>query len=315
MANIIRYRLRTDTAANWSAGDPVLLSGEPGFDSTAGRLKWGDGVTAWSSLPYVGPQVVDDLTTGGTDKVLSAEQGKVLKELVDAAAVTGGGYQIASKVFAGSIIRTSFTFQEGVQNTFKVPDGVQFILVSGCGGGGGCDVGADGRVFSGWSAGYCLDCVLRVIPGEVLKIVTGGGGVGRTIASTIKGRRGGHSSIFLSDGTEILHLGGGNAPNDRTTDTTDDDVLTANGHSGNQTGEAWGDTNRLISGRFYPPISYRAAQPPDYVSDDIKKLFSGAISPATPFGEFGRGGVLFGSTERDKNGGSGTVILKYVIPA
>ncbi|MBQ7262458.1 MAG: hypothetical protein IJR14_01945 [Synergistaceae bacterium] len=84
MANLVRYRLRTDTAANWGAGDPVLLSGEPGFDSTANRLKWGDGVTAWSSLPYIGPQVVNDLTTGGADKVLSAEQGKQLKAAIDA---------------------------------------------------------------------------------------------------------------------------------------------------------------------------------------------------------------------------------------
>ena len=83
MANIIRYRLRTDTAANWGSSDPVLLSGEPGFDSTAGRLKWGDGTTAWSSLPYIGPQMVNDLTTGGADKVLTAEQGKQLKALID----------------------------------------------------------------------------------------------------------------------------------------------------------------------------------------------------------------------------------------
>lgn len=78
MANSVKYLLRNDTAANWTAKNPILAQGEPGYDSTANRLKFGNAATAWNDLPYVAPDVVNDLTTGGTDKALSAEQGKLL---------------------------------------------------------------------------------------------------------------------------------------------------------------------------------------------------------------------------------------------
>jgi len=49
-----RIQLRRDTAANWTAINPVLAQGEPGLDTTIDLLKYGDGVTAWNSLPYSG---------------------------------------------------------------------------------------------------------------------------------------------------------------------------------------------------------------------------------------------------------------------
>ena len=52
MANAV-IRLRRDTAANWTAGNPVLALGEPGFETDTQELKVGDGVTAWTALAYV----------------------------------------------------------------------------------------------------------------------------------------------------------------------------------------------------------------------------------------------------------------------
>jgi hypothetical protein len=43
---------RRDTAANWTSVNPVLASGEIGYDSTTKQIKVGDGVTAWNSLQY-----------------------------------------------------------------------------------------------------------------------------------------------------------------------------------------------------------------------------------------------------------------------
>lgn len=40
------------TAAQWTAANPVLLSRQPAYETDTKRLKIGDGVTAWSSLPY-----------------------------------------------------------------------------------------------------------------------------------------------------------------------------------------------------------------------------------------------------------------------
>lgn len=47
-----RIQLRRDTAANWSAVNPVLLAGEAGYETDTGKLKVGNGSTAWASLSY-----------------------------------------------------------------------------------------------------------------------------------------------------------------------------------------------------------------------------------------------------------------------
>lgn len=45
-------RLRRGTAAEWQAVNELLLLGEPGYEKDTGKLKIGDGVTLWNSLPY-----------------------------------------------------------------------------------------------------------------------------------------------------------------------------------------------------------------------------------------------------------------------
>ena len=80
--------IRRDTSANWAAEDPVLKLGEIAADMDKHGLKVGDGTKKWSELPFCTAEVINDLITGGTDKALSAEQGKVLKGLVDEKAST-----------------------------------------------------------------------------------------------------------------------------------------------------------------------------------------------------------------------------------
>lgn len=48
----IRIKLRRGTAAEWAAMDTVLDAGEPGLDMTSWRVKFGDGVTPWSGIPF-----------------------------------------------------------------------------------------------------------------------------------------------------------------------------------------------------------------------------------------------------------------------
>jgi hypothetical protein len=52
MTTYTRFKLRNDTAANWTAADPVLLLGEIGVETDTRRYKIGDGTTAWSGLSY-----------------------------------------------------------------------------------------------------------------------------------------------------------------------------------------------------------------------------------------------------------------------
>lgn len=48
-----RMQIRRDTAANWTSANPVLASGEFGYETDTGYMKVGDGSTAWTSLSYV----------------------------------------------------------------------------------------------------------------------------------------------------------------------------------------------------------------------------------------------------------------------
>lgn len=50
----IQIITRNDTAANWTTANPVLAQGEMAIERDTMRLKIGDGVSAWSALPYRG---------------------------------------------------------------------------------------------------------------------------------------------------------------------------------------------------------------------------------------------------------------------
>ena len=48
-------KFRRGDSSEWSRKDPILREGEPGFEIDTGRLKIGDGETAWSGLEYFYP--------------------------------------------------------------------------------------------------------------------------------------------------------------------------------------------------------------------------------------------------------------------
>ena len=47
-----QIQLRRDTAANWTAVDPVLAVGEPGIEIDTGQVKIGNGLDSWTALSY-----------------------------------------------------------------------------------------------------------------------------------------------------------------------------------------------------------------------------------------------------------------------
>jgi len=47
-----RILLRRDNSVTWTYNDPVLMTGEPGYETDTGRLKIGDGQSPWSALNY-----------------------------------------------------------------------------------------------------------------------------------------------------------------------------------------------------------------------------------------------------------------------
>lgn len=51
---LVQIQLRRDTTTNWTTANPILQSGEPGYDTVLKILKIGDGVTTWDLLPIYG---------------------------------------------------------------------------------------------------------------------------------------------------------------------------------------------------------------------------------------------------------------------
>ena len=49
---VTRIKLRRDTAANWTATNPILAAGEPGLETDTGKIKYGDGTTRWNVLEH-----------------------------------------------------------------------------------------------------------------------------------------------------------------------------------------------------------------------------------------------------------------------
>ena len=50
-----RIKLRRDTAANWTANNPILALGEAGIETDNNNIKYGDGITPWNDLDYPAP--------------------------------------------------------------------------------------------------------------------------------------------------------------------------------------------------------------------------------------------------------------------
>ena len=50
----VQIQFRNDTAANWTAADPILAIGELGLETDTSQIKVGNGEDVWSDLPYGG---------------------------------------------------------------------------------------------------------------------------------------------------------------------------------------------------------------------------------------------------------------------
>jgi len=73
-----RIKLRRDTAANWTANNPILAAGEPGLEIDTTKIKYGDGITEWTSLAYAGGDTLTDegsvvITAGSTEHWIATQ--------------------------------------------------------------------------------------------------------------------------------------------------------------------------------------------------------------------------------------------------
>lgn len=111
MANRIQYR--RDTAANWTAANPVLATGEAAYETDTAKIKIGDGVTAWTGLGYQFPA---GLAAAGTKTDASGG-------VFDWQANSGAGYLLHLRTGTAS---TSGTATIGIGTDFGT--GTGFLL-------------------------------------------------------------------------------------------------------------------------------------------------------------------------------------------
>jgi hypothetical protein len=64
MPVVTQIQIRRGTAAQWTSTNPTLASGEQGFETDTGKMKIGNGSTAWNSLAYIGAGTVTSITAG-----------------------------------------------------------------------------------------------------------------------------------------------------------------------------------------------------------------------------------------------------------
>ncbi len=94
---------RRDTAANWTAANPVLANGEFGYETDTGKLKVGDGATAWNALPY--------FTAGGAGGTVNFSAGTTSQNLTNVVFSNSNGvsFGLNGSTITGSVATNYLT--------------------------------------------------------------------------------------------------------------------------------------------------------------------------------------------------------------
>jgi hypothetical protein len=71
----VRIQIRRGTAAEWTSANPTLAAGEIGLETDTRKIKFGDGSAAWSSLSYLNPGDIDELSQDAVNAALTMGSG------------------------------------------------------------------------------------------------------------------------------------------------------------------------------------------------------------------------------------------------
>jgi hypothetical protein len=102
MAVVTQIQVRRGTASSWTSANPTLAAGEWGFETDTGKVKIGDGTTAWTSLGYTG---AGDVTLTGTQT-------------------------LTNKTLTAPVINLALNAQTGTTYTFALTDNGKLVTAS-----------------------------------------------------------------------------------------------------------------------------------------------------------------------------------------
>jgi len=106
MSSTARIRLRRDTAAAWTAANPVLGNGEVGLETDTRKFKAGDGTLAWSALQYY-PAATAAMARGQASKMDSGTVDIATQSVYVTTGMTG---ILDSSTASGIALGTSHAF-------------------------------------------------------------------------------------------------------------------------------------------------------------------------------------------------------------
>lgn len=103
MAVVTQIQTRRGTAAQWTSANPTLAAGEWGYETDTGKVKIGNGSTAWNSLSYNGAGTVTSITAGtGLSGGTISSSGTIA---IDSTVVTLSGSQtLTNKTLTSPVI-------------------------------------------------------------------------------------------------------------------------------------------------------------------------------------------------------------------
>lgn len=112
-----RVQVRRGTASGWTSANPTLYAGEIGFETDTGRIKIGDGTTAWTSLDYNAVTPSSFIAGSGLSVSVAADGSTVTYSLSDPTIqvsditdfVDGVNDRVYDLLAAGSNIQLSYT--------------------------------------------------------------------------------------------------------------------------------------------------------------------------------------------------------------
>lgn len=134
-----QIQIRRDTSADWTSVNPILAQGEQGLELDTGKFKFGDGATAWNSLPYAFSGFVPYVGPGptyafvyGMAQANSAAANTTAYNAALAAAIAAGGGCVVLPAGNYAINATSVNTAYGVSLKGQGKD-VTFLNMTGAG--------------------------------------------------------------------------------------------------------------------------------------------------------------------------------------
>jgi hypothetical protein len=130
MAVVTQIQARRGTAAQWTSANPTLAAGEWGYETDTGKVKIGNGSTAWSSLGYTGAGDIEGVTAGtgisggGTSGTVTVSiDTSVTADLSTAQTLT-------NKTLTDPKINLAINAQTGTTYTFVLADNGKVVTAS-----------------------------------------------------------------------------------------------------------------------------------------------------------------------------------------